>query len=74
LEIKPLTAQLQTSLAESYLIFSLIFGEFFVFAAEMISFPLFIKEYKKSHSLSYAFIANLVSLIAGSVIITILPV
>jgi hypothetical protein len=62
------------SLMPSYLIFSLIFGEFFVFTAEMISFPLFIKEHKKSHSLSYAFIANLVSLIAGSVIITILPV
>jgi hypothetical protein len=62
------------SLMPSYLIFSLIFGEFFVFAAEMIAFPLFIKEHKKFHSLSYSFIANLVSLIAGSVIITILPV
>jgi hypothetical protein len=49
-------------------------GEFFVFAAEMIAFPLLINEYKKSHSFSYAFIANLISLFAGGFIITILPV
>jgi hypothetical protein len=59
---------------ESYLIISLFMGEFFVFAAEMIAFPLLIKEHRKSHSFSYAFTSNLISLFAGGFIITILPV
>jgi hypothetical protein len=62
------------SLMPSYLIISLIIGEFFVFAAEMITFPIFIEEHNKSRSLIYAFIANLVSLIAGGYIISVLPV
>ena len=62
------------SLMPSYLIFSLIFGEIFVFAAEMIAFPIYIKEHKKSCILIYAFIANLISLIAGGYIISVLPV
>ena len=62
------------SLMPSYLIFSLIVGEIFVFAAEMIAFPIYIKEHKKSRILIYAFIANLISLIAGGYIISILPV
>ena len=62
------------SLMPSYLIFSLIIGEFFVFLTEMLAFPIFIKEHKKSRILLYAFIANLISLIAGGYIITILPV
>jgi len=61
-------------LMPSYLIFSLILGELFVFAAEMIAFPIFIKEHKKSRILIYAFIANLISLIAGGYIISVLPV
>ncbi len=62
------------SLMPSYLILSLIFGEFFVFMAEMIMFPILIKEHGKSRSLSYAFIANFISLIAGGFIISVLPV
>ena len=62
------------SLIPTYLIFSLIIGEFFVFAAEIIAFPLFIKEHKKSRILIYAFIANLISLISGGYIISVLPV
>jgi len=62
------------SVMPSYLIFALIIGEFFVFAAEMIVFPLLIKEHKKSRILIYAFIANLISLIAGGYIISVLPV
>jgi hypothetical protein len=61
-------------LMPSYLIFSLIIGEFFVFISEMIAFPLLIKEHGKGHSVSYAFIANLISLIAGGFIISLLPV
>ncbi|TGE36285.1 hypothetical protein E4K67_20310 [Desulfosporosinus fructosivorans] len=62
------------SLMPSYLIFSLLVGEIFVFAAEMIAFPIYIKEHKKSRILIYAFIANLISLIAGGYIISVLPV
>lgn len=62
------------SVMPSYLIFALIFGEFFVFTAEMIVFPLLIKEHKKSRILIYTFIANLISLIAGGYIISVLPV
>lgn len=62
------------SLMPSYLIFSLIIGEFFVFVAEMIAFPIFIKEHEKSRILIYAFIANLISLITGGYIISVLPV
>jgi len=62
------------SLMPSYLIFSLIIGEFFVFTTEMIAFPIFIKEHKKSRILIYAFIANLISLIGGGYIISVLPV
>lgn len=62
------------SLIPSYLIFSLIIGEVFVFAVEMFAFPIFIQEHKKSRSLIYAFIANLISLIAGGYIISVLPV
>lgn len=62
------------SLMPSYLIFSLIIGEIFVFAAEIMTFPIFIKEHKKSRIFIYAFISNLISLIAGGYIISILPV
>ncbi|MBU3145415.1 hypothetical protein [Clostridium sp. CF012] len=64
----------RASLMPSYLIFSLIIGEVFVFAAEMIAFPIFIEEHKKSRILIYVFIANLISLIVGGYIISVLPV
>jgi len=61
-------------LPSSYIIFSLVFGEFFVFITEMIAFPIFIKEYGKVHTVIYAFVANLISLIVGGYIISLLPV
>ncbi|MBL4937001.1 hypothetical protein JK636_14700 [Clostridium sp. YIM B02515] len=61
-------------LMPSYLIFSLILGEFFVFMAEMIAFPILVKEHGQSRSLIYAFVANFISLIAGGYIISVLPV
>lgn len=63
-----------SSLLSSYLILALIAGELFVFIAEMIAFPLLIKEHKKGRCILYAFVANLLSLIAGGYIITVLPV
>lgn len=62
------------SLMPSYLIFSLITGEFFVFVAEMIAFPILVDEHKKNRTLIYVFAANLISLIAGGYIISVLPV
>lgn len=62
------------SLMPSYLILGLIFGEFFVFAIEMGGFYFLLRERKPSVRLLYAFVANLISLIAGGYLITILPV
>ncbi|AET67775.1 hypothetical protein Desor_2171 [Desulfosporosinus orientis DSM 765] len=62
------------SLLPSYLLIALIIGEFFVFVAELIAFPYFIKEHKKSRILIYVIAANLLSLIAGGYIISVLPV
>jgi len=63
-----------TSPLSSYLIFSLIIGEFFVFAAEMIALPLLIREKRKGDLIAFAFLANLLSLAAGGFIISVLPV
>lgn len=64
----------EATTSSGYLIIVLIIGEFFVFIAEMIAFPALINEHRKRRSLLYAFIANLVSLIAGGYLITLLPV
>jgi len=58
----------------SYLFVKLIIGEVFVFAAEIIAFPIFIKEHEKGRIAIYVITANLISLIAGGYIITLLPV
>lgn len=63
-----------TSLIGSYLILSLFFGEFFVFLAEMIALPALLNEHGKLRILFFTFLANLISLVAGSYIITVLPV
>lgn len=63
-----------TSLMGSYLILSLFFGEFFVFLAELIALPALLNEHGKLRILLFTFLANLVSLIAGGYIITVLPV
>jgi len=62
------------SLMPSYIMIGLIIGEMFIFLAEMIAFPVFVKEHKTSRVLIYVVIANLISLIAGGYIITNLPV
>lgn len=58
----------------SYLIFNLIFMEFFVFAAEIISVLAFISEHGRFRRISYALTANLISLILGGYLITLLPI
>jgi len=62
------------SLMSGYLIIALIIGEFFVFAAEMVAFPVFVREHRKSRALAFSFVANLLSFAAGSYLITYLPV
>lgn len=64
----------ESSLMPSYLILSLIFGEFFVFLTEMVVFPILINEHKKRIVRIYAFVANIISLIAGGYLISLLPV
>lgn len=59
---------------ESYLIFSLVYGEFFVFIAEIILFQSFCKEHSRLRKVFYVLTANLISLIVGGYIITILPI
>jgi hypothetical protein len=62
------------SLMHSYFIFYLFFGEIFVFAAEIMAFPIFMKEYNRSRNMLYAFVANAVSFVAGSFMISLLPI
>jgi hypothetical protein len=59
---------------QSYIIFSLIFGEILVFIFEMIVFLILVREFPRGRTAVYVIIANLISLIAGGFIITILPV
>lgn len=58
----------------SYVIFTLIFGEIFVFIAELIAFLLFCKEHGRLRKVLYVLTANLASLILGGYIITVLPI
>jgi len=57
----------------SYLVFSLIFAEFFVFIAEIILFLKLIKEHSRRRTLLCVITANFLSLFAGGYIITVLP-
>jgi len=59
---------------QSYVIFSLIFGEILVFVAEIIAFLILCKEHSKFRKVLYVLVANFISLIAGGYIITILPI
>ncbi|SDH85309.1 hypothetical protein [Desulfosporosinus hippei] len=58
----------------SYLIFNLIFMEFWVFIAEIIGVLVFIKEHGGFRRVSYVLVANLASLVLGGYLITVLPI
>lgn len=62
------------SLMSYNLLFALIFGELLIFSIEMIGFPIFVYEKRRRIVVSYAFVANFISLIAGGYLITLLPV
>lgn len=59
---------------ENYLIIKLFIGECFVFLFEVVAFPLLIKEREKATMVGYVFLANLISLFIGGVIISTLPI
>ncbi|MBF4692001.1 hypothetical protein ISU02_02670 [Fusibacter sp. Q10-2] len=63
-----------STLLGGYLILYQVHGEFFVFLAEIVGFSLFIREKGKWPVIKYVIVANLVSLIAGGFLITLLPV
>lgn len=63
-----------TDLMPSYLIITLLVLELFVLIAEMIAFPLLLKEHSKKRILAYVLVANVISLVAGGYMITLLPV
>jgi hypothetical protein len=63
-----------TPLVNSYIIFSLIFGEILVIVFEMIAFLIFVKEHHRPRTALYVIMANLLSLIAGGYLISVLPV
>lgn len=58
----------------SYIIFALIFAEIWIFVAEMISFSILIKEQSRLKTILYVLTANLLSLIAGGYVISVLPI
>jgi len=59
---------------QSYIIFGLIFGEFFIFMAEIAVFLLFCKEHSRTRKVLYVLTANFISLLVGGYIISILPI
>ncbi|KAB3533525.1 hypothetical protein [Alkaliphilus serpentinus] len=59
---------------ESYLIFSLFFGELWVFIVEGFAFKAYVKEHHPQRVFAYVVLANFASLVAGGYLITLLPV
>jgi hypothetical protein len=64
---------LSTTPLQSYLIFSLVFGEILVFIVEIAAFLIFIREKRSLVSL-FVIVANAASLFLGGFLITLLPV
>lgn len=58
----------------SYRILNLIFLEFFVFVTEISGFVIFVREHSRLRAILYVLTANLVSLILGGWLITVMPV
>ncbi len=58
----------------SYLIFILLFAEIWIVLFEMITFSIFINEQRRLITVFYVLCANILSLIVGGFLITVLPV
>lgn len=63
-----------TTPLESYIVLTLIAGEILVFIVEMLAFLTFVREHGRPRTALYVITANLLSLIAGGYLITVLPV
>lgn len=59
---------------QGYILIGLIFGEILIFIFEIAVFLIFVKEHNKLRTIIYVLTANMLSLIAGGYIITILPI
>ncbi|QRN85427.1 hypothetical protein JR334_10835 [Clostridia bacterium] len=57
----------------SYIVFALVFGEIFVYLAELISFVHVVKEKSTLRRVLYVLLANTLSLVAGGYLISLLP-
>lgn len=58
---------------QSYAILALIWGEIFVFLAEVTAFKLLVKEHSALRVIGTVLLANILSLVAGGWLITVLP-
>jgi hypothetical protein len=63
-----------TTPMQSYLVFSLVFGEILVFIVETAAFLFFVKEHGRSLAFLYVIVANAASLFLGGYLITNFPV
>ncbi len=59
--------------SNGYVIFALIFGEFFVLIAEIVGFLALITEKKRWQTVLYVLLANIASLVLGGYLITLMP-
>jgi hypothetical protein len=57
-----------------YWLLGFLFGEVIVFAVEIIAFAFIMREFGKRRAISYAVVANTISLIVGGVLISYLPI
>ncbi|NLT27898.1 MAG: hypothetical protein GXX97_02355 [Dehalococcoidales bacterium] len=57
-----------------YIILTMIFAEILIFMVEMTVFLIFVKEHRRLRTAGYVLVANLLSLILGGYLITVLPV
>ena len=60
--------------AVSYPLIILIVSELWVFIAEIISFSIIVTENRIGRRIGYAVVANLVSLVLGGLLLTLLPI
>jgi hypothetical protein len=59
---------------EFYIILTMIVAEIFIFVVEIAVFLIFVKEHRRWRTASYVLTANLLSLIFGGFLITLLPI
>lgn len=61
-------------IARAYSIINVFIAEFWIFLVELIIIPLLVREHSTMRKLVYVLIANLLSLIVGGFILTVLPI